>query len=219
MHHATPLKPARGATVTGPHAPHRLPCPDQLKSLSTTAAVPFCTVPLAQTATGMFLTLGAAARQYGISKSTLSRALRDGKLSGERSADTASYRIEISELERWLAATSVARATAETVPVVQQATHVATALEQVAALQAEVAGLRELVRVHERAADHWRNMSERLSLTARQPPETPPATVIEVPTGEGAPPQEPVTESVGARLRDFWFESDPIWTWWRRRSA
>ena len=41
----------------------------------------------------MHVTLGEAARQSGISKSTISRAIRDGKLSGVRSPDTGSYRI------------------------------------------------------------------------------------------------------------------------------
>ena len=36
-------------------------------------------------------------------------------------------------------------------------------------------------------------------------------------TGEGASPPEPVTASAGARLRDFLFESDPVWRWWHRR--
>jgi hypothetical protein len=26
----------------------------------------------------------------------------------------------------------------------------------------------------------------------------------------------PVTKPVGARLRDFLFEPDPVWRWWRR---
>ena len=33
------------------------------------------------------------------------------------------------------------------------------------------------------------------------------------------PPPDPVTESVGARLRGFLFESDPVWRWWRRRAG
>ena len=143
----------------------------------------------------MFLTLGAAAKQYGISKSTLSRALRDGKLTGQRSTETGSYRIEVSELERWRDATSVARATAETVPVVQQATHVATALERVASLESEVAGLRELVRVHSAASDHWRTAFESAQ---RQIPAQP---------QQGATPQQ---RPVNRRL---------VWGWvrpWRR---
>jgi hypothetical protein len=112
----------------------------------------------------MYLTLGAAARQYSIPKSTLSRALRDGKLSGQRCAETGSYRIEISELERWRDAVAVVRATAETVAVAQPAPPVPSALERVAALEAEIAGLRELVRVHSEASEQWREQAQRLAL-------------------------------------------------------
>ena len=57
------------------------------------------------------VTLGEAARQTGRSKSQISRAIRDGRLSAERSAETASFRIEQSELQRWLDATNIIRAT------------------------------------------------------------------------------------------------------------
>ena len=57
------------------------------------------------------VTLGEAARQTGRSKSQISRAIRAGQLSAERSAETASFRIEQSELQRWLDATDVIRAT------------------------------------------------------------------------------------------------------------
>ena len=46
-----------------------------------------------RTATGMNVTLGEAARQSGISKSTISRAIRDGKLSAVRSPETGSYKM------------------------------------------------------------------------------------------------------------------------------
>jgi hypothetical protein len=55
--------------------------------------------------------------------------------------------------------------------------------------------------------DVWQAEAQRLALPAPQP------------TGQGASPQDPVTKPVGARLRGFLFESDPVWRWWRRRSA
>ena len=58
------------------------------------------------------VTLGEASRQTGRSKSQVSRAIRDGKLSAERSVETGSFRIEQSELQRWQDATTVVRATA-----------------------------------------------------------------------------------------------------------
>jgi len=58
------------------------------------------------------VTLGEAARQTGRSKSQISRAIRDGKLSAERSVETGSFKIEQSELRRWQDVTTVVRATA-----------------------------------------------------------------------------------------------------------
>jgi excisionase family DNA binding protein len=47
----------------------------------------------------MHVTLGQAAKQLGIGKATLSRYLKQGKLSGQKQAD-GSYRIDVSELDR-----------------------------------------------------------------------------------------------------------------------
>jgi excisionase family DNA binding protein len=47
----------------------------------------------------MQVTLGQAAKQLGIGKATLSRYLKQGKLSGHKQAD-GSYRIDVSELDR-----------------------------------------------------------------------------------------------------------------------
>ena len=89
----------------------------------------------------MFITLGEAAGQSGLSKSTLSRAIRDGKISAERSADTKSYRIEAAELQRYLDATAVLRAST-TAP----ESHSATPLEQPlsAARKAQIEGLKQV---------------------------------------------------------------------------
>src|SRR3954468_3037282 len=46
----------------------------------------------------MFLTLGEASKQSGFSKATLSRAIRDGKLSAQRSPETNSFKIDPAEL-------------------------------------------------------------------------------------------------------------------------
>jgi len=96
----------------------------------------------------MHVTLGEAARQSGVSKSRISRAIRDGKLSAVRSADTGSYRIEQSELQRYLDATQVARATAETVAVGGLATGADTA-----ALEAQIEGLKRAGDLLQRALD------------------------------------------------------------------
>jgi excisionase family DNA binding protein len=60
---------------------------------------------------GMFITLGVAAKQTGISKATLSRAIRDGKLSANRSAETNSFKIDQAELHRYTESVKVVRNT------------------------------------------------------------------------------------------------------------
>ena len=96
----------------------------------------------------MYVTLGEAARQSGVSKSRISRAIRDGKLTAVRSSDTGSYRIEQSELQRYLDATHVVRATVETVAVDE----LATGPEQ-AALEAQIEGLKRVADLLQRQLD------------------------------------------------------------------
>jgi excisionase family DNA binding protein len=62
----------------------------------------------------VFLTLGEAAKQSGLAKATLSRAIRDGKLSATKSVDTASFKIDPAELHRYVEAVQVVRNRAET---------------------------------------------------------------------------------------------------------
>ena len=103
----------------------------------------------------MFVTLGEAARQSGVSKSRISRAIRDGKLSAVRSTDTGSYRIEQSELQRYLDATNVtraARATVATTLATVAAGELATGPEQ-AALEAQIAGLKQVADLLQRQLD------------------------------------------------------------------
>jgi excisionase family DNA binding protein len=50
-------------------------------------------------ATPMQVTLGQAAKQLGIGKATLSRYIKQGKLSAAKQED-GSYRIDVSELDR-----------------------------------------------------------------------------------------------------------------------
>jgi excisionase family DNA binding protein len=145
----------------------------------------------------MHVTLGEAARQSGISKSTISRAIKDGKLSAVRSTDTGSYRIEQSELARYLDATAVARATVETGAMTQSATPMER--PETAALEAQIDGLKqvaELLRAQLTDAlsqrDRWQQQAERLAvLPAPQPPAETPARAAE-------PAEQP------SRLRRTW---------------
>ena len=119
------------------------------------------------------VTLGEAARQTGRSKSQISRAIRDGRLSAERSTETGSFRIEQSELQRWLDATDVIRATVLAGVVENPATGA-----QHAALEAQVERFKEaadLLRsqlvdaLSER--DEWRATGVATAATGQGPPE------------------------------------------------
>ncbi len=56
-----------------------------------------------------YLTLGEAARRVGLNKSTLSRAVKDGRLSAVRCAETNSYKIDPAELHRYAESVAVVR--------------------------------------------------------------------------------------------------------------
>lgn len=131
----------------------------------------------------MHVTLGEAARQSGISKSTISRAIRDGKLTGVRSSDTGSYRIEQSELQRYLDATAVVRATAAAAAETAAATQPATVeeLPNPAALQAQIDGLKQLLQQMET------RITEKDALLAKQD-----ARIEKILTALPAPKAEPV---------------------------
>ncbi len=62
---------------------------------------------------GTFLTLGAAARHAGLSKATISKAIKYGKLSAERCLETGSFKIHVAELGRYLEAVRVVRVNAD----------------------------------------------------------------------------------------------------------
>lgn len=118
----------------------------------------------------VFLTLGTAARTAGMSKSTISKAIRTGKLSAERNPDTNSFRIHVAELDRYLSAHNVVRGnvaaersdTPKEPPDVAVATRLAVAEAQVGELRAMVAHLTAEV-------DRWHAQAERLSLPGPQP--------------------------------------------------
>jgi excisionase family DNA binding protein len=96
----------------------------------------------------MSYTLGEAAKAVGFSKPTLSRAIKNGKLSANRQ-DDGSYSIDPAELQRWKDANGHRNNAAKRV-----ATHVKTPETpyETSALQAEVEKLRAQVQAdqHER---------------------------------------------------------------------
>jgi len=119
------------------------------------------------------LTLGKAARLAGLGKTTIARAIKAGKLSAERRED-GSYAIDTSELIRVY---NVYPETLETGTgpncTVQVATSAARphetasdaeATARLAALEAEVRELKELLYEVRYARDYWKEQAARLAL-------------------------------------------------------
>lgn len=115
--------------------------------------------------------VGQAARLVGCGKTTITRAIKSGRLSAERLED-GSYQIDGSELMRVYSITvETLEQSRETVTAVHHATPPVTPVTpdvtaRLAALDAEVKGLRELLSEVKDSRDQWRMQAERLALMA-----------------------------------------------------
>jgi excisionase family DNA binding protein len=109
------------------------------------------------------ITLGEAARQCGISKGTISKAIKSGKLSATRNEDT-SWSIDAAELARYVEANRHRFRSETFKPDQLEADPVTDVL--VAELRGVIADLRQ-------DRDHWREQAQRLALLAPKPQATP----------------------------------------------
>jgi excisionase family DNA binding protein len=107
----------------------------------------------------MQVTLGQAAKQLGIGKATLSRYIKQGKLSAAKQED-GSYRIDVSELDR---VRSIMR------PPLEQATEQSETPLEARVLQREIELLRETLEQKDKIIldmmnerDRWSRMAESL---------------------------------------------------------
>jgi excisionase family DNA binding protein len=112
-------------------------------------------------------TLGQAARQCGVSKGTISKAIKTGKLSATRRED-GSWSIDNAELARYLDANGH-RFRSETV----EADRAETGAEISPAMTALVAELNRVIVDLRADRDAWREQAQRLALPARKPDEKP----------------------------------------------
>lgn len=112
------------------------------------------------------LTLGQAARATGLGKTTLTRAIKAGRLSATRN-DTGGYSIDPAELSRVY---SVRPETPDTAPQSVAAVHHATpesdpiVTARLAALEAQVDGLKALLDEVKTSRDQWQEQAARLAL-------------------------------------------------------
>lgn len=112
---------------------------------------------------GYRYTLGTAAKQAKVAKSTLSRAVEKGEISAVREGN--GYRIDPAELDRWM---SNRPAQPSSAPEVEQ---IATPDESVALqvanarLEAELQGLKALADELRQDRDEWRKQAQTLLLS------------------------------------------------------
>lgn len=118
----------------------------------------------------MKYTAGQAAKATGVATATITRALKNGKISGQKD-ESGAWMIDPAELHRVFP--PIAKQHSETPsmkePETPRATHERT--PETIALEREVQTLREALSDAREDRDKWRDMAERLSLA---PP--PPAT-------------------------------------------
>ena len=161
------------------------------------------------------LTLGEAARLCGVPKSTISRAIKSGRLSAGR-MDDGSYSIDPSELSRVYefkpeqpaatdgeegsavhdatGASSLSNANAS--PVADHEVAI-----RLAAAEAELKGLRDMVEELRRTRDKWEAQAERLTLALAAPKPADPASVIPAPAPQPVASEVPAT---GERKGGWW---------------
>jgi excisionase family DNA binding protein len=136
------------------------------------------------------LTLGQAARLAGVGKTTLTRAIKSGRLSATR-RDDGSYAVDAAELAR------VYDVTPEGVAPVHRATEGDPEVEtRLAVAETELRALKDMVAELRQARDDWKAQAERLALIA--------PIVASPPEPIAAPPPSPAAVSPARR------------PWWRR---
>ena len=152
------------------------------------------------------LSLGQAARLTGLSKATLSRAIHSGKLSATR-REGGGYSIDPSELARVFNVTHetgpgvgetgfmMQSATGPLEPVSTSETPLATRL---AAAEAEIAGLRELLAEVRASRDDWKSQAEDWKSQTER-------LTLALPAPQPAPPEpKPADALAAARARPWW---------------
>lgn len=118
------------------------------------------------------LSLREAAEQTGVSKSTIFRAIRAGKLSAARTAD-GNFEIDPSELFRvYPPKTADAAPERVTQSLVGHDAPDAETVVKLAVMEAELKALREMVVELRNARDQWQQQTERMTIALSGPKES-----------------------------------------------
>jgi len=109
----------------------------------------------------MAYSIGEAAKAVGVSKSTLSRAIKNGRISAKRQ-DNGSYSIDPSELHRVYPPVASATVASDKSDALRNRKETSS---ETARLQAELANLREQNADLREERNAWREQAQRLALT------------------------------------------------------
>jgi hypothetical protein len=123
------------------------------------------------------ISLGQAAKLAGLGKTTLSRAIKSGRLSATR-RDDGGYQIDVAELERVYPLRAPAEATGAagdaTGPVATGDATGGDLAGEIAALRATATLMREQIADLREDRDRWRGIAERLAIAPPAPSPAPP---------------------------------------------
>jgi len=121
----------------------------------------------------MKYTAGQAARATGVATATITRALKSGKISGQKD-ESGAWVIDPAELHRVFPPLAVKDGISPSTKGIetQNATH--ERVPEISALEREVQTLREALSDAREDRDKWRDMAERLSLAPPSAIETKP---------------------------------------------
>jgi hypothetical protein len=181
-------------------------------------------------------TLGTASQATGTAKSTILRAIKAGRISATRD-ELNQWQIDPAELARVFPLLAIPNTPGAT-PEQPQMIRDATPMERDATTDMLVAELRATLTDMRQDRDRWHTAYEKeqaahartqdaLAATQRLLPPPAVTPVEQAPIGQDATPAgermergaTPAVATVGTGVREFLFESDPVWRWWRRRRS
>ena len=117
----------------------------------------------------MKYTAGQAAKATGVATATITRALKSGRISGQKD-DSGAWMIDPSELHRVFPPLSPKDNETPNTQYLERQIATQERRPEISALEREVQTLREALSDARVDRDKWRDMAERLSIS---PPETP----------------------------------------------
>lgn len=106
-----------------------------------------------------YISLGEASKGFNVSKATLSKAIKSGKMSFVERSETGAYKLDPAEVARFVGNMQKPAPITGHQPLAETPETPSLAVEN-AKLAAQVEGLREMVEELRSSRDHWQTMAE-----------------------------------------------------------